>query len=99
MDWLYISLITVGCFFLFTATLGLFRMPDVLTRMHATTKCDTVAAGCILAGVALRSGSWITAGKLLMIFAFILLISPTTAHLLGWVASQNEESSTEREAG
>ena len=45
MEWIYIILLALGCFFLFTATLGLFLMPDVYTRMHATTKCDTVAAG------------------------------------------------------
>jgi len=101
MDWIYIILLAVGCFFLFTATLGLFRMPDVFTRMHATTKCDTVAAGCILLGVALRSGNLVVAAKLFLVFVFILMISPTTAHMIAWTATQvdQEEQDTEREAG
>lgn len=99
MDWIYIVLLTIGCFYLFTATFGLFRMPDVFTRLHATTKCDTVAAGCILAAVALRSGSWVSAGKLFMIFIFILLVSPTASHMIAWAARQENQRSIDKEAG
>ncbi|HOB34990.1 MAG: monovalent cation/H(+) antiporter subunit G [Firmicutes bacterium] len=99
MEWIYIILLAVGCFFLFTATLGLFLMPDVYTRMHATTKCDTVAAGCILTAVALRAGDWSATAKLLLVFFLILMISPTSAHLIAWTARQTEgEQKTEREA-
>lgn len=90
MDWIYIVLLAIGCFYIFTATLGLFRMPDVFTRMHATTKCDTVAAGCILTAVALKSGSVIVAAKLFLVFFFILMINPTTAHLIAWTATEME---------
>lgn len=90
LDILYIALLALGGFFLFTATLGLFRMPDVFTRMHATTKCDTVAAGCFLLAVALHSGSLVNAGKLFLIFLFILLISPTSSHLIGYTAYTTE---------
>lgn len=99
LDVLYIVLLAVGSFFLFTATLGLFRMPDVFTRMHATTKCDTVAAGCFLLAVALRSGSWLTFGKLALIFIFILMISPTSSHLIGWAAYNLKTKDEERKAG
>lgn len=98
-DLLYIALLTVGCFFLFTATLGLFRMPDVFTRMHATTKCDTVAAGCFLLAVALRSGNWMVFAKLALIFVFILMISPTSSHLIGWAAYYFRAKDEERKAG
>jgi len=97
---IYIALLVIGCFFLFTATLGLFRMPDVFTRMHATTKCDTVAAGCFLLAVALRTGSLVNIGKLVLIFIFIMMISPTSSHMIAWTARKIEGKGeeTEREA-
>lgn len=100
LDWVYIILLIIGSFFLFTATYGLFRFSDVFTRLHATTKCDTVAAGCIILAVALRSGSWVVAGKLAMIFIFILLVSPTASHMIGWAAREEAKmQAREREAG
>lgn len=98
MDWLYILLLAAGCFFLFTATVGLFVMPDVFSRLHATTKCDTVAAGCILAAVGLRSGNWFVVGKLVLIFAFVVMVSPTASHLIAWAAKRDVDKA-EREAG
>lgn len=81
------GLILVGCFFLFTATFGLFRLPDVFTRLHATTKCDTVAAFCLLSAVALKSGELVVWLKLGLIFTFILIISPAVAHLVAYSAT------------
>lgn len=98
MEWIYVFLLAIGCFFLFTATVGLFVMPDVFTRLHATTKCDTVAAGCILSAIAIRSGNWFVAGKLALIFAFILMVSPTASHLIAWVAKHDLDKVAEREA-
>lgn len=100
MDWIYLGLLAICCFFLFTATLGLFTMPDVFTRMHATTKCDTVAAGCALLAVSLKSGSFVVAAKLLLVFLFILMINPATAHMIAWTATEmgTEEACPEREA-
>src|SRR5690554_8213242 len=91
MNWIYTALLAVGCFFMFTATVGLFRMPDVFTRLHGTTKCDTVAAGYVLTSVALRSGSWLVAAKILLIFIFIIMVSPTSAHLIAWAAHQSDQ--------
>ncbi|MTI96452.1 MAG: monovalent cation/H(+) antiporter subunit G [Firmicutes bacterium] len=100
MDWLYVILLAIGCFYLFTATIGLFMLPDVFTRLHATTKCDTMGAGCILAAVAVKSGNWFVAGKLALIFVFILLVSPTASHMIAWVAKEQlPKKASEKEAG
>lgn len=78
--------ISLGVFFLFTGTVGLIRMPDVFTRMHATTKCDTLGVGLVLAGLMLRAGSWQSLVKLALILLFMWLTSPTVAHLVGQAA-------------
>ena len=48
-------LILVGAFFLFSAGLGMLRMPDVYTRMQAGTKASTLGNMLVLAGLALLS--------------------------------------------
>jgi len=78
--------ISLGLFFLFTGTVGLNRMPDVFTRMHATTKCDTVGVGLIIMGLLLRAGTWANAVKLILVLAFMWISSPTVSHLVGQAA-------------
>jgi multicomponent Na+:H+ antiporter subunit G len=42
-----------GLFFFFVGVVGLFRFPDPLSRMHATTKADTLGAGLMIIGFVL----------------------------------------------
>ncbi len=95
MDWIFVILMAIGSFFLFTATVGLFVMPDVFGRLHATTKCDTVAAGCILTAVAVRSADWFVIAKLGLIFMFILLVNPTVSHVIAWAAKRDIDKASE----
>ncbi len=44
-----------GMFFFMIGVIGLLRLPDVYSRMHATTKCDTLGASAILMGLAIYS--------------------------------------------
>ena len=63
----------VGSAFALLAAVGVLRMPDVFTRMQASTKASTLGLGCLLIGAALTPetsewlGGWadglITAGK------------------------------------
>jgi len=76
--------VTAGLFFFAVGTLGLLRLPDVMTRMHATTKCDTLGAGLILFGVALGMGWSVATVKVMLIVVFIWITNPTASHLLAW---------------
>jgi multicomponent Na+:H+ antiporter subunit G len=78
-------LITIGVFFLFIGVLGMIRLPDMFTRMHAVTKCTTLGALCTLVGVAiLMQGS--VAIKAVLIIIFIVLGNPTSAHAIARAA-------------
>lgn len=70
-------------FFFTVGTLGLLRMPDVFTRMHASTKCDTLGAGLALLGVTVYAGFSMISIKAVVIMAFIWITKPTTAHAIG----------------
>ena len=67
-------LLLIGAGFMFLSALGLFRMPDVYTRLQAGTKAATLGAIAVMLGVLVAHPDW--AGKLLLIALFILLTSP-----------------------
>ncbi len=77
-------LITIGTFFLVVGAVGLIRLPDMFTRMHAATKCTTLGAMCTLLGVAIMMES--VAVKALLMIVFILLGNPTSAHAIARAA-------------
>lgn len=76
-------MLLTGSIFMLLAAIGLMRMPDLLTRMHATTKASVLGAGLMLLGVALFFGSGSVFARMLAIIAFITLTSPVAAHIIG----------------
>jgi multicomponent Na+:H+ antiporter subunit G len=89
---LFISfLLWSGLFFLFVGTLGLVRLPDLYTRMHATSKCDTLGTGLILLALMFQMHSYNEVIKLIMIGAFIWSINPVVTHVIGHIAYQRNE--------
>jgi multicomponent Na+:H+ antiporter subunit G len=79
-----ISLLSLmgGLFFFFVGTVGLIRLPDVFSRMHATTKSDTLGAGLIIISAMLYLGIDIASIKLLFVLIFIWITNPTAAHII-----------------
>jgi multicomponent Na+:H+ antiporter subunit G len=73
-------LILVGAVFLFLASLGLIRMPDVYNRMQAGTKATTLGSMLIFAGfVVLIPAAW---PRLVLLIVFIFLTNPLSSHAL-----------------
>lgn len=82
-DLLAALFIIAGSFFMLVASLGVFRMPDLLTRMHATTKSGVLGAGLIMCGVMLFFIDSSVTLKALAVMAFTTLTSPIAAHAIG----------------
>ena len=61
---------------------GLLRMPDFYTRTHAASLTDTMGATLILLGLGIHNGIDLVTVKLVIIFLFLFLTSPTAAHAL-----------------
>lgn len=74
--------IIFGTFFFFVGVVGLIRMPDVFSRMHATTKCDTMGAGLIYFGLIIWQGVTFTTLNIVLILVFIWITNPTAAHYI-----------------
>lgn len=78
--------VLLGGFFAFVAGLGILRLPDVLIRMHATTKAGTLASGLVMVAVALGFGDAPTVARGIAIMLFLLLTAPVGAHMIGRAA-------------
>ena len=72
----------VGSLFALLAAAGVLRMPDVFTRMQASTKASTLGLGCLLVGAALQLGDLASVVRLVSIGAFLLLTTPVSAHVI-----------------
>lgn len=80
------GLVLLGGFFSLMAGLGILRLPDVLIRMHASTKAGTLGCGLILGAVALWFGDVATVSRALATIAFLLITAPVAAHMIGRAA-------------
>ena len=79
-------LIAGGAFFSLVGGIGLMRMPDFYTRMHAASVIETLGAGLVLLGLLLQAGFSLVAVKLLMVALLIYFASPTATHALARAA-------------
>lgn len=76
------AMVVIGAFFTLVAALGLLRLPDVYTRMHAASKAGTLGSGVLLIALGIQAGDTGTLTRALAGVAFFLLTAPISAHLL-----------------
>ncbi len=83
-------LVSIGCVFILTGAIGLIRMPDLYTRLHAGSVTDTGGAIFITLGLMLQAvfvlGNTMAAIKLFLVLFFTLFTSPTASHALAKTA-------------
>jgi multicomponent Na+:H+ antiporter subunit G len=79
-------LLLLGAAFMLLAAVGLVRMPDVLMRLHSSTKSATLGVGLIMLGVALRFDDFAIGIRALAIVFFMFSTAPVAAHMIGRVA-------------
>ena len=75
-------LLVAGGLFTIVGGIGLLRMPEFYTRVHAASVTDTLGAGLILLGLMLQAGWTLVAAKLAIIGLLIFFTSPAAAHAL-----------------
>jgi multicomponent Na+:H+ antiporter subunit G len=96
LSWFFLL---VGGFFVVVGTIGLVRLPDFYTRLHAVGITDTLGAGLMLVGLALQAGFTLIAVKLILIALFLLVTSPTAAHALAKAALHGKLVPLTKKAG
>jgi multicomponent Na+:H+ antiporter subunit G len=76
-------MIVGGAIFMLVAALGVYRLPDLMMRMHAATKAGTLGAGLLLLSVALFYGETGLTTRAIATILFLLLTAPVSAHAIG----------------
>ena len=82
MTILVVILLLAGIFFLTVGSLGIIRLPDFYSRIHAVGKAETLGTMLVLGGLAAYNGFEINSFKLLVILVFIALANPTATHAI-----------------
>ena len=79
-----------------TGGVGLFRMPDFFSRVHASGVTETLAAPLLLIGLLLQMEWSLDSVKVIMILIIVLATNPTATHAmasphtLGWGIAQKQ---------
>lgn len=90
------ALALIGGVFSCLAGLGIVRMPDTITRMHAATKVSAFGSGMTLLAAAIHFGDPAIAARCVVAIALILLSTPIAAHLLARAARHSGAPQWER---
>ncbi|WP_411838957.1 monovalent cation/H(+) antiporter subunit G [Paracoccus sp. ME4] len=85
-DIIIAALVVAGGVFCFAAGMGVLRLPDLLTRMHASTKAGTLGSGLILVAVAVAFAETTVIARAVAAILFLLMTAPVAAHLIGRAA-------------
>ena len=80
------ALVLAGSLFALLAAVGVLRLPDLYTRLHAASKAGVVGAGMVLCAVAITSSEGSVVLRAVLGVIFLLLTTPVSAHLLAKAA-------------
>jgi multicomponent Na+:H+ antiporter subunit G len=90
IEWLAYGLLALGLLFFAAGSIGLLRLPDLHSRLHALTKADNLGLGLLAAGLALLDAGLLNAVKLLLVWLLVLAASAVSAHLIGQQARRGQ---------
>lgn len=82
-EWIASAFLLLGGFFCLVAGIGIIRLRDVFSRMHAATKAGTLGLGLICIAVMIEAQTWLEIIEAAFVFVFMLLTAPVGAHLIG----------------
>jgi len=82
LDWMAAVLIGVGLLFFVAGTLGLIRLPDPVSRLHALTKADNLGLLFLCLGLLLKAPDVFYGAKLVLVWLLVLAAGATGAHLI-----------------
>ena len=85
-EWIGGVLVVAGGLFMVVGALGLLRMPDVFTRLHAASVADSFGLPLVLVGLMFYGGLTLVTVKLFFLFAFAALTGPAATHAVARAA-------------
>jgi len=82
LDALALALIGVGVLFFLAGSIGLLRLPDLLSRLHALTKADNVGLGCVVLGLMLQAGDGFELLRLALVWLLVMFAGSLACYLV-----------------
>lgn len=89
MGWIVAILLVVGAAFMLIASIGVARLPDMLTRMQAATKGGGVGLSFVLVALAIDLAETGPTIRALLAVVFVLLTAPVAAQVIARAAYLN----------
>jgi multicomponent Na+:H+ antiporter subunit G len=83
-------LLLLSGFLSMAAGIGIVRFPDVLTRLHASTKPQVAGLAFVLLAIVLQAPTWGVLTTVVLIMTFQLLTQPMTAHMVARAAYRSD---------
>lgn len=83
IDLVVFALVLGGTGFALVAAIGVWRLPDAMMRMHASSKAGTLGGSMLFLAVAFGLGDVSAAVRAVAGIAFLLLTAPVASHLIG----------------
>ena len=72
----------LGGIFTLTGAIGLLRLPNFYTRLHAASVTESLAAPLLIIGIMLDTGLTLDSAKLVLIIVIMVVSNPTITHAL-----------------
>jgi multicomponent Na+:H+ antiporter subunit G len=82
LNWVSAALIGVGLLFFAAGTVGLIRLPDPVSRLHALTKADNLGLLFLTLGLLPSAPNMLHGAKLILVWVLVLAAGATGAHLI-----------------
>ena len=96
VDYLAGLLMLIGGIFCLVASVGIVRLPDALTRMHAATKAGALGTGLLVIAEALFYRQLGISLRAATVIVLVLLTAPVAAHLIGRAFYHSGEALSDR---
>jgi multicomponent Na+:H+ antiporter subunit G len=80
VDLLSAVCLVAGALFCVISAVGMLRLPDALTRLHAASVADTLGVGFIIVGLMLQAGLTLITLKLALLALMLFFVSPLVGH-------------------
>ena len=76
----------IGSLFALIASIGMVKMPDFFTRIHAAAISSTLSIICILSATAIHFNHLGVSIRCLLIIVLVFITAPTAAHMISRAA-------------
>ena len=86
----------IGSIFCLVASVGVVRLPDALTRMHAATKAGTLGTGLLIVAEALLYRQLGITLRAATVIILVVVTAPVAAHLIGRAFYHSGEALSDR---